>query len=110
MLSQNQAPSLSQDDLLTKPQRSCQPAASASGHYCYESGIALTAFRLSKRETEVIAMLARGMTNREIAQVLFLSPETIKTYITRLLRKLGARNRTEAVSKAMAAPEGEGLL
>jgi DNA-binding NarL/FixJ family response regulator len=51
---------------------------------------------LTDREREVAALLVQGLRNREIAQRLYLSPETIKDYVHKILRKLGARNRVEA--------------
>ncbi|MHB9053562.1 MAG: response regulator transcription factor [Thermoleophilia bacterium] len=61
-----------------------------------------TAFGLNRRELEILKLLTPGLTNKEIAARLHISPETVKTYITRILQKLGARNRTEAVGKALA--------
>lgn len=55
---------------------------------------------LSAREREVLSLMARGSTNREIAERLFLSPHTIKDHTTALYRKLGVRNRAEAVQRA----------
>ena len=55
---------------------------------------------LSEREREVLGLIARGSTNREIAQALFLSPHTVKEHTSVLYRKLGARNRAEAVQRA----------
>lgn len=55
---------------------------------------------LSDREREVLELIARGSTNREIAAALFLSPHTIKEHTSSLYRKLSARNRAEAVQKA----------
>ena len=52
---------------------------------------------LSEREREVLNLIAAGSTNREIAQELFLSPHTVKEHTSALYRKLGARNRAEAV-------------
>jgi DNA-binding NarL/FixJ family response regulator len=52
---------------------------------------------LSEREREVLNLIAAGSTNREIAQQLFLSPHTVKEHTSALYRKLGARNRAEAV-------------
>ncbi len=54
---------------------------------------------LSGREEEIADLLPLGLTNKEIAERLCLSPETIKTYVARIIRKLGARNRTEAACK-----------
>jgi DNA-binding CsgD family transcriptional regulator/tetratricopeptide (TPR) repeat protein len=50
---------------------------------------------LSPREREVARMLADGRTNREIADGLFLSPRTVEQHVAKVLRKLGARSRTE---------------
>ena len=55
---------------------------------------------LTEREREVLDLVAGGATNREIAERLFLSPHTIKEHTSSLYRKLGARNRAEAVQKA----------
>jgi DNA-binding NarL/FixJ family response regulator len=55
---------------------------------------------LSEREREVLDLIADGATNREIAATLYLSPHTVKEHTSALYRKLGARNRTEAVQRA----------
>jgi LuxR family maltose regulon positive regulatory protein len=55
---------------------------------------------LSERELEVLALIAAGKSNKEIARELFLSMSTIKTHIHRLYRKLGTRSRTQAVARA----------
>jgi DNA-binding NarL/FixJ family response regulator len=55
---------------------------------------------LSAREREVLDLIAGGSTNREIAAALHLSPHTIKEHTSSLYRKLGARNRAEAVQRA----------
>ena len=55
---------------------------------------------LSKRELEVLRLVTVGLSNREIAGRLFISPGTAKTHVHNLCGKLGARNRTEAVSRA----------
>ena len=52
---------------------------------------------LTEREREVLARIARGMTNAEIAGALFLGVETVRTHVANLLGKLGARDRTQAV-------------
>ncbi|MEU4422571.1 response regulator transcription factor [Actinoplanes sp. NPDC024001] len=50
---------------------------------------------LTEREEEVLALVARGRTNSEIAAELFITLSTVKTHITSLMGKLGARNRVE---------------
>lgn len=53
---------------------------------------------LSPREQDVARLLAQGHTNREIAEVLFLSPRTVEQHVARVLRKLGVTSRTELVT------------
>ena len=55
---------------------------------------------LSDREREVLSLIARGATNREIAERLYLSPHTVKDHTSSLYRKLNVRNRAEAVQRA----------
>jgi DNA-binding CsgD family transcriptional regulator len=55
---------------------------------------------LSARELEVLRLMATGLSNREIASRLIISPGTAKTHIHHLCGKLGVRNRTEAAMKA----------
>jgi predicted ATPase/DNA-binding CsgD family transcriptional regulator len=55
---------------------------------------------LSDRETEILGLLAGGLSNREIAQELFLSLETIKWYNKHIYSKLGVGSRTQAVARA----------
>jgi DNA-binding NarL/FixJ family response regulator len=52
---------------------------------------------LTAREREVLEQVGRGLTNDEIARALFLSPATARTYVSRLLTKLGARDRAALV-------------
>jgi len=56
--------------------------------------------RLSEREREVLDLIAGGSTNREIAEALHISPWTVKEYTGGVYRKLGVRNRAEAVQRA----------
>ncbi|MBI4790282.1 MAG: response regulator transcription factor [Chloroflexi bacterium] len=55
---------------------------------------------LSLRETEILELIAQGRTNREIAAQLVVSENTIKTHVARILEKLGASTRSEAVARA----------
>lgn len=55
---------------------------------------------LTDREEEILRMVAQGLTNREIAQRLHLAEGTVKNYISTILNKIGARDRTQAAIKA----------
>jgi LuxR family maltose regulon positive regulatory protein len=55
---------------------------------------------LTERELEVLGMLAAGSSNREIAEALVVSLDTVKKHVTHILEKLGAANRTQAVARA----------
>src|SRR3954447_18037385 len=52
---------------------------------------------LSARETEVLTLICRGLSNREIARELFLSPNSVKTYIRTAYRKMGVTSRSQAI-------------
>jgi DNA-binding NarL/FixJ family response regulator len=56
---------------------------------------------LSEPEIEVLRLLSRGSTNKEIARKLELSPETVKGRLARVFRKLGATDRAAAVAEAL---------
>ncbi|CUU58095.1 DNA-binding response regulator, NarL/FixJ family, contains REC and HTH domains [Parafrankia irregularis] len=58
---------------------------------------------LTNRETEVVRLVAEGLTNDEIAERLFLSPATAKTHVNRAMTKLGARDRAQLVVMAYQA-------
>ena len=55
---------------------------------------------ISKREYEVLELLAQGHSNREIAETLFVSPNTVKSHLGRLYEKLEVSRRTQAIQKA----------
>jgi DNA-binding CsgD family transcriptional regulator len=58
---------------------------------------------LTRRELEVVAMLAEGETNARIAQRLVVSEDTVKSHVKHILRKLGVHNRSQAVSRYFQA-------
>ena len=53
-------------------------------------------FQLTVRENEILLMLLKGKSNREIADMMYVSPETIKTHLQNIYRKLGVKSRMEA--------------
>ena len=55
---------------------------------------------ITKRELEILELIAQGLSNREIAEKLFVSENTVKTHSSRLLDKLSAKRRTQAVQIA----------
>ena len=55
---------------------------------------------LTQREAEILGLIARGLTNTEIAERLFLSSHTIKTHINRIFAKTGSRDRVAAIAYA----------
>jgi len=67
-------------------------SGTAGGQSAGESLLGL----LSSRELEVLALLADGLTDREIAEALVISPRTVESHVGSILRKLGVRNRAEA--------------
>ena len=56
---------------------------------------------LTPRETEVLQLLASGQTNQQIAQTLVKSKGTAKVHVERIIRKLGASDRTQAAVRAI---------
>jgi DNA-binding NarL/FixJ family response regulator len=62
---------------------------------------------LSSRESEILGLLAEGLTGEQIAKRLVLSPETVRTHVRNAMEKLGAPTRTAAVVKALELGEVE---
>jgi LuxR family maltose regulon positive regulatory protein len=61
---------------------------------------------LSEREIEVLSLIAEGLSNRQVAQRLVISPNTVRVHTANIYGKLGVANRTQAVTKA----RGLGIL
>ena len=61
---------------------------------------AMESLGISGREREVLELLAAGRSNKEIARQLEVSPNTVKTHVSKLFEKLAVRRRTEAISRA----------
>jgi DNA-binding NarL/FixJ family response regulator len=57
-------------------------------------------FQLTARELEVLALVAAGLTNRQIGEALFISEKTASVHVSRILAKLGARTRAQAAAVA----------
>ena len=62
--------------------------------------LAMESLGISGREREVLELLAAGRSNKEIARELNVSPNTVKTHVSKLFEKLAVRRRTEAISRA----------
>jgi len=72
----------------------------ASPHHFVLNQKAIEETDLSARELEVLSLIAKGLSNQEIASSLFVSVNTIKTHVTNLFYKLEVTRRTQAVEKA----------
>jgi DNA-binding NarL/FixJ family response regulator len=55
-------------------------------------------FHLSKRETEVVRLICRGLTNKKIGELLFISDQTVKDHIKHLMRKMNVSSRTQIIA------------
>jgi DNA-binding NarL/FixJ family response regulator len=58
---------------------------------------------LTPRESEVVALIAQALTNRQIARRLVLSERTVETHVRHILAKLGLRTRTEIATRSLGA-------
>ena len=91
-------PSAAERPCSRRPPRRCSPATIAIVIAIVRTG------RSSRRELQIVAGLARGLTNRAIAEELYLSVHTVRNHIQRICRRLGASTRLEVV--VIAAREG----
>ena len=74
--------------------RGAEPATSFAPNTAQQRSLGITA-----RELEILTLIARGLSNREIATQLFVSENTVKTHCSRVFGKLGAARRTQAVQR-----------
>ncbi|HET9724787.1 MAG TPA: response regulator transcription factor [Actinomycetota bacterium] len=72
-------------------------------------GAVRPASSLTQRETDILALLAEGKSNRDISRALFLSEKTVKAHLAAIFRKLGVTNRTQAAMAAVSMGIGPGL-
>lgn len=71
-----------------------------SGFDAEKSKMVQQQFGITKREFEILTLIAKGMSNDEIAKTLFISVSSVKTLISRLFSKLNVERRTQAIQKA----------
>jgi NarL family two-component system response regulator LiaR len=92
---------LAPPDLLKSLEDICSGAVVTSDEYAFSRGAAADTSThsdgLSPRENEVLALIAKGLSNKEIAQALFLSVNSIKTYVRTAYGKIGVHSRSQAV-------------
>ncbi len=65
-----------------------------------ESSLKNRKYYLTRREREILQLIARGKTNKEISKLLFISTETVKSHIKNIFKKLNIKNRVEAIVEA----------
>jgi DNA-binding NarL/FixJ family response regulator len=75
------------EEFTRRPQRATSPESSSADR--------LTV--LTEREREVLLLIARGLSNQELAEQLFIADNTVKTHVKRIFTKLGARDRAQAI-------------
>jgi DNA-binding NarL/FixJ family response regulator len=101
---------LGADDYLVKPIRFDHLLARVRRLVAHAASLAEpVASRLTPREQEVLALLAEGLEQNDIANRLFITPKTVSKHIERILGKLGVHNRTQAVALALRgdSPDGQ---
>lgn len=78
-----------------------QPEPASPGADAEEQGHPLPGYELTAREAEVIALIARGWSNAEISTQLYITANTLKSYIRTAYRKMGVERRSQAVAWAL---------
>jgi DNA-binding NarL/FixJ family response regulator len=93
---------LGADDYVTKPYSAGELLVRLRNllHRRADPDASRFARRLTKREHEVLALMAEGLQHDEIGQRLFISPKTVSSHVEHILRKLGARGRAQAIAIA----------
>jgi DNA-binding CsgD family transcriptional regulator len=87
-------------NILTTFETDDDTLAGAGGRTTDAASLSALVERLTPRELDVLALLGRRLTNKEIAAELVISPETVKTHTLNIYRKLDVRNRRQAAAKA----------
>ncbi len=90
-------------DALLTPELTKRIVARFAADAPQPTGRAALVSRLTEREREVLVLIARGLSNREIATDLTVGIETVKTHVKRVFMKLGVRDRAQAVAVAYEA-------
>jgi DNA-binding NarL/FixJ family response regulator len=88
------------DDLARRARLNHGARLDPGGGHAGRAGNASPLAALTDREHEVLGLLARGMSNREIGTELFITPKTASVHVSNILGKLGAASRTEAAAIA----------
>jgi DNA-binding NarL/FixJ family response regulator len=88
------------DELIGRVRRLVARAAAAGTGPAPDQALARPQFDLTRRELQVLRLLANGLDQREIARELSISPKTVSTHIQNLLAKLGVHSRAQAIAEA----------
>lgn len=92
---------------MNAPDRRANPGSNGNG--AGHDTTATAQRPLSRREQEVLSLLALGLRNRAIAEKLYVGEETVKSHLKSIYRKLGVSNRGEAIATALNNPSRAGL-
>jgi DNA-binding NarL/FixJ family response regulator len=75
----------------------------AQASKAHDDGVAADSGALTRKEEQILALIAAGMKNKEIAKAVFLAEGTVKNYVSRIMEKLHARTRTELAVRGLRA-------